>query len=401
MALIVQKYGGSSLATPRHIHRAAERIKELKLQGYEVLVVVSAMGHTTDHLIRLATRTVQRPPQRELDMLLTAGERVSMALLAMAVQELGIAAISFTGSQSGILTSNDHTEARIVNIRADRIQEEIQLGKVVIVAGFQGISLSKEITTLGRGGSDTTAVALAAALNAYRCDILTDVDGLFTADPRIVKQAYLIDECHYDEALELASLGAKMHYRSLELAKRFRVNVRICSSSNYACKGTILKEAKMVEREESMESIAIRGIATKEGYSYFESGVPLTEVLKQFKERKVPLRFFTYHQGRFCFLAEKERVPLIREILDKLEWDDYHEERDVAIISAVGEGILSTPDFVPEFLEIIRETGAHSLLFATNSLSATVAVSSRFKEAIAQKLHARWIGDAPKPDSAH
>ncbi len=211
MPLIVQKYGGSSLATPRHIQGVARRIKGVREQGKDVVVIVSAMGRMTDRLIRLAHKTVKRPPQRELDMLMTVGERISMSLLAMCLDEEGVPAISFTGSKSGIVKTEAHTEARIVEIKATRAKEELAKGKVVIIAGFQGVSREKEITTLGRGGSDTSAIAIAAALGAECCEILTDVDGLFTADPRLVPTAKLLTRCSYDEALELAALGAKMH----------------------------------------------------------------------------------------------------------------------------------------------------------------------------------------------
>ena len=244
MSLIVQKYGGSSLASPRHIQLAADRIKALRNSGSQVVVVVSAMGHTTDHLLKLAAKTVKTPPSRELDMLLTAGERVSMSLLAMSLQERLVPAISFTGSQSGIITSSDHSRAKILEIRPQRIQEELQKGKVVIIAGFQGVSREKEITTLGRGGSDTTAVALAASLKASRCDILTDVEGIFSADPRVVPSAKPFEFLSYDECLELASLGAKMQPRSIELAKKFSVPLWIGSSRSLMGSGTAIGPRK-------------------------------------------------------------------------------------------------------------------------------------------------------------
>jgi aspartate kinase len=238
MALVVQKYGGTSLATPKHIQQAAHRIAELKKTGTQVVVVVSAMGHTTDHLIKLASKTVKSPPSRELDMLLTAGERVSMSLLAMSLQERDIPAISFTGSQSGIITTENHTQAKILEIKPARIQDELAKEKVVIIAGFQGVSRNKEITTLGRGGSDTTAVALAAVLKADRCEILTDVRGIYSADPRLVPEAKLFSYLSYDKCLQLSVLGAKMHPRSIELAKRFNVPVLIGLSHSKENKGT-------------------------------------------------------------------------------------------------------------------------------------------------------------------
>jgi aspartate kinase len=390
MALIVQKYGGSSLATPAHIKRAAARIRALKAEGHEVLVVVSAMGRMTDHLIRLAERTVRRPPQRELDMLMTAGERISMALLAMSLDELGVSAISFTGSQSGIVTNTDHTEARIMDIRATRIREELARGKVVIVAGFQGVSLQKEITTLGRGGSDTTAVAMAAILGAERCEILTDVDGLFSADPRVVKGARLLESCNYDEALELASLGAKMHHRSLELARRYRVQVRITSSANVNSVGTSLQGTKVDAEGDTMESLSIRGVATRDGYCYFETTAALAALLPRLKEKRVVIRFFSSTHDKVSFLCERDRASAVRDVLAEI-CPDFTEHAPVSIVSVVGDGLLSSCDFIPDFMEAVSGASAPCLLFASNSLSATVAVPAEFKSAVAQRLHEKWV----------
>jgi aspartate kinase len=218
--LVVQKYGGTSLATPEMIKRVAGRVLHTLESGRPVLVVVSAMGDSTDRLMDLAHAVARKPSRRELDMLLTAGERISMALLAMALNDAGQEAISFTGSQSGIVTDTRHTKARILQIRADRIREEIEKGKVVIVAGFQGVSREREVTTLGRGGSDTSAVALSSFLGASACEIYSDVDGLYTADPRLVPEARLVPRCSHEEILELASLGARiLHVHSARLAR--------------------------------------------------------------------------------------------------------------------------------------------------------------------------------------
>jgi len=219
--IVVQKYGGSSVATPDKIKRVAARIAATRKQGKQVVVVVSAMGTTTNELLEKARAVSPSPPRRELDMLLTCGERASMALLSMAVTELGYQAISFTGSQCGILTNDRHSGARIIEVRPIRVQDELERGRVVIVAGFQGVSYKREITTLGRGGSDTTAVALAAALGAEYCEICSDVDGVFTADPRTVSAARLLEAISYDEMLELAAHGARvLHAESVEFARR-------------------------------------------------------------------------------------------------------------------------------------------------------------------------------------
>ncbi len=234
MALVVQKYGGSSVQDADRIKKVAERIVRTHKEGHDVVVVVSAMGDTTDELLDLAEQVSPAPPPREMDMLLTAGERISNALVAMAIHSLGAQARSFTGSQAGMVTTSKHGDARILQVNPQRLQEAIGEGSIVLVAGFQGVSQStKDVTTLGRGGSDTTAVALAAALKADVCEIYTDVDGIFSADPRIVPDAQLIDQITYEEMLEMAACGAKvLHLRAVEYARRYNVPLRVRSSYN-------------------------------------------------------------------------------------------------------------------------------------------------------------------------
>ena len=220
MSIVVQKYGGSSVADVGRIHKVADRVAATRASGKDVVVVVSAMGDTTDELLALARRVTENPPRRELDMLLTAGERISMALLSMALNARNVPAVSFTGSQSGIITNDSHTNARIVEVRPFRVQDELARGKVVIVAGYQGVSYRKEVTTLGRGGSDTTAVALAAALDAEACEIYSDVDGVYSADPRVVREARRLSEISYQEMQELAEAGARvLNAQAVEFAK--------------------------------------------------------------------------------------------------------------------------------------------------------------------------------------
>jgi len=255
MTLVVQKYGGTSVASAERIRRVAIRIVESFNAGNGVVAVVSAMGDRTDRLLALAAEVSGNAHPREMDMLLTAGERVTMALVAMAIQDLGVDATSFTGSQAGILTTGKHGQAEILEIRADRVREGLDDGKVVIVAGFQGVDPdSRDVTTLGRGGSDATAVALAAALSADRCEIYTDVDGVFTADPRVVKDASKLDEVSYQEMLELASAGAGVLMpRSIEFGRRFNIPIHVRSSFHDGA-GTWVKE-------ETMEQAVVRGIA--------------------------------------------------------------------------------------------------------------------------------------------
>src|SRR5207248_1771768 len=253
--LIVQKFGGTSLGDADKIKKVARRVVDTHKAGKDVLAVVSAMGDTTDDLVELAARISPAPPGREMDMLLTAGERISMALLAMAIQELGHDAVSFTGSQAGIITTTEHGRAKILDVRADRIREALSKGKVAIVAGFQGVSETSDVTTLGRGGSDTTAVALAAALGAELCEIYTDVEGVFTADPRMVPDARLLHAVSYEEMLEMAATGARvLMARSVEYARNYGVIIRVASSFSDAA-GTFVRE-----EDERMEKAIISGV---------------------------------------------------------------------------------------------------------------------------------------------
>ncbi|MCB0404053.1 MAG: aspartate kinase [Bdellovibrionales bacterium] len=380
--LIIQKYGGTSLATPEHIRSAAKRIAGVKRAGHQLVVVVSAMGKMTNNLIALAKSTVGFAPQREMDMLLTTGERVSMALLAMALHEEGIPAISFTGSQCGIVTDSVHTDAKILEVRPDRIRSELDKDKVVIVAGFQGVSRDKEVTTLGRGGSDTTAVALAAALGADQCEILTDVEGLYSADPNIVDNAQLLRTCTYEEALEFASLGAKMHPRSIDLAKRFNVNVRIAPSADPKARGTQLV-ASLEEEPGAMERTRIRGIGSKDGYTLYRTRMDLSTLSERLSGVHFPLRFFSFTDTEVRFLCEPEKTAQVESVVPFVE-----RIGPVALVSAVGDGIHSCAWVLSEFLKAIADTGAPCHFVCLNTLSVVAAVPSAFRESVASALHA-------------
>ena len=263
MALIVQKYGGSSVADATSIKRVAKRVAEAKRAGHDVVVVVSAMGDTTDELIDLANQVTPMPPQREMDILLTAGERISMSLLAMAIHNLGVDAKSFTGQQAGVITDEAYGKARIIDVSPSRIKDTVARGEVAIVAGFQGVNpTTNDVTTLGRGGSDTTAVALAAALKADVCEIYTDVDGVFTADPRIVASARKLDRISYDEMLEMAASGAKvLVLRCVEYARRYDVPVHVRSSFSTRTGTLVTNEAQVNEEGELVEQPIIAGVA--------------------------------------------------------------------------------------------------------------------------------------------
>jgi aspartate kinase len=370
------------------IRLAAKRIETLKNEGDSLAVVVSAMGHTTDHLIRLAKKTVQEPPKRELDMLLTAGERVSMSLLAMSLEELGVPAISFTGSQSGILTTADHSEAKIVEVRPQRIRECLDQGKVVIIAGFQGVSNTREITTLGRGGSDTTAVALAAALKADLCEVLTDVDGIFSADPRHVPSARLLPSCSYEVALELARLGAKMHDRSMDLARRFQIPLRIRSSRNQT-EGTLVHSTTPTDPS-ALESANVQGVATKAGFLLYRVSLPLASLSKTLHARKLSIRFFCADGDRVAFLVDVSEGTTTREALTASAIS-FEEVADVALVSIVGEGFSASPELLHGFLETLTASSIHPYFVITNSMSIAAVVSPLDLPSAARTLHARFL----------
>lgn len=387
MALVVQKYGGTSLASPKHIQQAAQRITELKASGTQVVVVVSAMGHTTDHLLKLASKTVKSPPSRELDMLLTAGERVSMSLLAMCLQERNIPAISFTGSQSGIITTEAHTQAKILEIKPARISEELEKGKVVIIAGFQGVSRNKEITTLGRGGSDTTAVALAAVLKADRCEILTDVRGIYSADPRLVPKAKLFSYLSYEKCLQLSVLGAKMHPRSIELAKRFQVPLLIGSSQSREEKGTEVGPGE--KEEKKMENSKVSSVVSKDGFKVFSVSQELYRVAQFFCQKETPLDLFSSSQEETHFVCPES----ISSDFQKEFPDSFNLFGPVSIVSLVGEGFSHAPHVLSRMLEVLKNCGVEPLLTSAGSGAFSVAILSSEKVKAIQALHLEFVAD--------
>jgi len=383
---VVQKYGGTSLATPRHIQNVAQRIQRCKDRGDDLVVVVSAMGHMTDHLTKLAYRTVAEPSQREMDMLLSSGERVSMALLAMALEPLGISAISFTGSQVGILTSSDHRDAKILEIRAQRLKDALGKKQVAIVAGFQGVSFEKEITTLGRGGSDTTAVALAASLGADYCEILTDVKGLYTADPRLVTDAHLIAECSYQTCLEMSRLGAKMHVRSIELARRFGVKVVIRSSESWDDQGTVV--SGMDESRGKMEGLKIQSVTSKDGLSFMKFEMRLKDWLAMSAKVPSALSCMQFSGDVVQVIVESEKAQSLTKLFPK---EVVTQISDVALISLVGEGICGSPEVISKMIQVLDQAGIEVILITSNSISVSAAVPGRLKAAALQALHSHFI----------
>ena len=396
MGLLVQKYGGTSVGSPERIQQVADRIVRTRRSGTELVVVVSAMGDTTDDLIDLAKKVSPEEHPREMDMLLTAGERISMALVAMAVRDRGQEAVSFTGSQSGIVTDTSHTRAKIVEIRAERIREELAKGRVVIVAGFQGVSRDREVTTLGRGGSDTTAVALAVALGAEECEIYTDVDGVYTADPRIVPGARKLAALSYDEMLELACLGAKvLHNRSVEIARRFGVLVHVRSSFNW-------NEGTRIRKGGSMEQVVIRGIAhDADVVKIALLGVPdrpgvASEIFRAVGSQGVNVRMIVQASGEggkndVTFAVGLHDVKTVLPIVEAMRKDlgarAFVYDPDVAIISVVGEGLATSAGTAGAVFEALAQAKVNIELISTSSITITCMVRQQDVERAVRSLH--------------
>lgn len=387
------KFGGTSLATPDSIKEVAERVTAERAAGNGVIVVVSAMGNTTDELFRLARTISPNPPKREIDMLLTAGERISMALLSMAINELGYDSISFTGSQSGIVTDTSHTRAKILDVRAFRVKDELEKDRVVIVAGFQGVSAAKEVTTLGRGGSDTTCVALAAAFNADSCEIYTDVDGVFTADPRLVPWAAKIDSISYDEMLEMSFCGAQvLHTRSVEVARRFGVRVHVRSSFRKEM-GTI------VTSNEEIETADIRGIAHDlDAVMVTFNAIGRSEqlarrVLEVLEGSDINLRLVYASPGAgdtenlYFLISGEDRESAVRSLEENLGDLRFTVDDGVAAVSVIGHGICSAPGVANKVLRSLAGLGISARIISTSGITLTIVLERDKAAEAVRKLH--------------
>jgi len=400
MALIVQKFGGSSLADASRIKLVARRVVAAAEAGQRVCVVVSAMGDSTDELVLLAAQVSPTPHARELDMLLTAGERISMALLSMAIIEQGHQAISFTGSQAGIVTDTTHGRAKIVEVRARRVLEALNNGKIVIVAGFQGVSTDYDVTTLGRGGSDTTAVALAAALEADVCEIYTDVEGVFSADPRIVPGARLLHAVSWEEMLELASSGAKvLMLRSVEYARNYGVLVHVRSSFSED-EGTWVRE-----EDERMEQAIIAGVA----HDTSEAKVTIVAVPDQ---PGVAARIFrpladegvnvdmivqnVSEHGRtdISFTLPKEDLKRARVILEgtaaAVGAEEVRTDENIAKVSLVGAGMKTHPGVAADMFDVLSELGINIDIISTSSIRISCVVAATEVERAVRAIHDRF-----------
>ena len=390
--LIVQKYGGSSVANVERIKRVAGRIIETKEKGKKVVVVVSAMGDTTDDLIELAQKINEHPPHREMDMLLATGEQVSISLLAMAIQSMGHDVVSLTGAQCGIVTSNVHKRARINDIHTHRIEKELAAGKIVIVAGFQGINENKDITTLGRGGSDTSAVALAASLEAELCEIYTDVDGVYTADPRIVEDASKIEEISYEEVLEMASTGAKvLHPRSVEMAEKFKVPLVVRSSYNYN-EGTIIKEDVIMEKvlvrgvslDENIAKISIFEVPDQPGIAFrlfsalAKSNIHVDMIVQNVNRTAVNDISFTIDVDEL-----QEAVSVAQKFAFEVNAQKVEYDQGVAKLSVIGTGIVANAEIASKFFEALFELGINIQTISTSEIKISCLIDKeRGKEAM-------------------
>jgi aspartate kinase len=408
VALVVQKYGGSSVADAASIKRVARRIVETQQAGNQVTVVVSAMGDSTDELMDLAQQVSPSPPGRELDMLLTAGERISMALLAMAISDLDAEARSYTGSQAGLITDRYHGQARIIDVTPGRIQAALDEGAIPIVAGFQGVAQdTKDITTLGRGGSDTTAVALAAALNADVCEIYTDVDGVFSADPRVVPQARQVPFVTYEEMLELAAHGAKvLHLRCVEYARRFDVPLRVRSSFTdrpgtlvvHQIEETTAMEQPIisgVSQDLSEAKITVTAVPDRPGQAalIFETladlGVNLDMIVQNVSEEghtdiTITLPTSDLARASAALLAQR----------DQLAFRDLVEDEGIAKVSLVGAGMRSHPGVSATFFRTLAEAGVNVEMISTSEIRISVVTRVEKAADAVQALHSAFGLDA-------
>jgi aspartate kinase len=405
VGIVVQKYGGSSVADADGIKRVAQRIVNTKKTGKDVVVVVSAMGDTTDELIDLANEVSPLPPARELDMLLTAGERISMAVLAMAIQQLGAEARSFTGSQAGVITDAAHGKAKIIDVTPSRIEGALADGAIAIVAGFQGVSqTTKDITTLGRGGSDTTAVALAVALGAEVCEIYSDVDGVFTADPRIEPRARKIPRVSYEETLEMAANGAKiLHLRCVEYARRYDMPIHVRSSFSDK-EGTWVVKAEDVAQENTMEQAIITGVS----HDSSQAKITVVGVPDKIGEAAAIFRAVADAQINIDMIVQnvsaastgltdisftlprgdgQKAMTSLSKIQEEVGYAALQYDDSVGKVSVVGAGMSSGPGITVQFFEALSQAGVNIEMISTSEIRVSVVVAESQVQAAVNAAH--------------
>ena len=400
MKLIVQKFGGTSVADTSSLKIVAERIIDRKKEGYEVVVVPSAMGSSTDELIDLANELSEKPTPREMDMLLSAGERITMSLLSMHLNSLGHSSFSLTGSQAGIITTSRHGKAEIEEISGERVREGIERGDIVIVAGFQGFNRdTKEITTLGRGGSDATAVALAAALGAEKCEIFTDVEGIFTADPRIIESAKLIDEITYDEMLEMSSSGAGvLMARSVEFGRRYNVPI-IVKSTFTNNKGTVVKEKTMEEaivsgvtHNDKEVKFTLFGVPDKPGIagtvfgSLSEIGTNVDMIVQNVSKESITDISFTAPSEQ-----QKDVEDALKNISKQLDAKGYDVDENIARISIIGAGMKSESGVASKMFKTLGDNKINISMISTSPIRVSCVISSNDIEKALNVLHEEFI----------
>jgi aspartate kinase len=397
MALVVTKFGGTSVGTTERIRAVAARLIARKQAGDDVVAVVSAMGHVTDELVELARQVSPEPPEREMDMLLSTGEQVSIALLAMAIQAQGFDSVSFTGSQVGIVTDSVHSKAKITEVRADRVKEAVTSGKIVIVAGFQGTTPDGQITTLGRGGSDTTAVAVAAGIDADVCEIYTDVDGVYTADPRVAPAARKIDAISYEEMLEMAASGAGvLQMRSVEFARNHGVVIH-CRSSFSDTPGTIVKEA-----DETMEQAIISGVTHDSSEAKLTiRDVPdhpgvAAAVFGKLAEANVNVDMIIQNVSEegttdISFTAPKDDLPrakrALEEVVGELGAREWSVDDGIAKVSLVGAGMRTHPGISAKMFQTLADAGVNIDLISTSPIRISCVISAEQVATAVQALH--------------
>lgn len=397
--LIVQKYGGSSVANAERVFNVAKRIMRTRMEGNDVVVVLSAQGKTTDGLIAKAKEINAKPSRREMDMLLSTGEQQSVALMAMAISAIGGRAVSLNAAQVGIETTNTYSNARIRHINTERIENELDEGSIVLVTGFQGVNTIGDTTTLGRGGSDTSAVALAAALNADMCEIYTDVEGVYTADPRVVPDAVKLDEISYDEMLELASLGAKvLHSRSVEVAKKYNVKLVVRSSMSEA-EGTEVKEDVKMERmlvsgvaaDKKVSRISIMGINDEPGKAF--------EVFSLMAKEKVSVDIILQSTGadgkqNISFTIGEDDLDIALKALEKnkerLTAREIVHDENTAKLSIVGAGMATNPGVAAMFFEAMYDAGVNIQMISTSEIKITVLIAKDDVDAAMVAVHDKF-----------
>lgn len=402
MSLIVQKFGGTSVANVERVRHVAQIITDTYDQGNSVIAVVSAQGDTTDELIAKAAEITDKPSSREMDVLLSTGEQISMSLLAMAIEQMGYPVISLTGWQVGFLTESTHRNARIKKINTERLQNELDKKNIVIVAGFQGINRYDDITTLGRGGSDTSAVAIAAAMKADKCEIYTDVDGVYTTDPRIVPHAHKLDEITYDEMLELASQGAQvLHNRSVELAKKFRVNLEVVSSLERK-PGTKVKEVTKVEKtniagvakDTSIARVALIGLQHNPGVAFqvfdllSKHNINVDVILQSIGREDTKDITFTVHKKDL-----EESKQILEEHKETLRFDHIETDESIGKVSIVGAGLMSNCGVAARMFEALYEAGINIQMINTSEIRVSVLLDEEDVNRAVRAIHDKFFGE--------